>query len=78
MLLLFEHSGEEFLAEQGVIEGGRRGGAGERREADGRGRLRGGMEQGGDRQWAVGEAKATCNESELVHGAETGSKRAEL
>ena len=72
---------ERDLVESGRegSHGGReKGGAGERREADGRGRLRGGMEQGGDRQWADGEAKATCNESELVHGAETGSKRAEL
>ena len=66
------------IGRAGSHRGREQGGAGERREADGRGRLRGGMEQGGDRQWADGEAKATCNEGETVHDAERGSKRAEL
>ena len=66
------------MAERGVIEGGSRGERGERRDADGRGRVGEGTEQGGDRQWADGEAKAACNEGETVHDAERGSKRAEL
>ena len=66
------------IGRAGSHRGREQGGAGERRDADGRGRVGEGTEQGGDRQWADGEAKAACNEGETVHDAERGSKRAEL